>query len=126
MVNFDEANAQIAAWGKSRVPELQQEMDRLGIRHSANSSSAKAARNSLRNTNRKNRGLINRISFSIPRHMVYVAKGVGRGTTASQVGTTNRRAKNWFNPVIDRNIDKLADIVAEEIGGALINNLLIK
>lgn len=58
--------------------------------------------------------------------MVYVHKGVGRGTPIEKVGQTNRKAKEWFNPVIDRRIDELADVVAEELGAALINNLLIK
>ncbi len=58
--------------------------------------------------------------------MVYVHKGVGRGTPIEKVGTTSRKPKELFNPVIDRRIDELADIVAEELGAALINNLLIK
>jgi hypothetical protein len=58
--------------------------------------------------------------------MIYVHKGVGRGTTIDQVGSTNRVAKPWFNPVIERKIDELADIVAEEIGSEIINKLLIR
>jgi hypothetical protein len=58
--------------------------------------------------------------------MVYVHKGVGRGTPIEKVGQTKRKAKEWYNPVIDRRIDELGDIVAEELGAAIVNNLFIK
>jgi hypothetical protein len=58
--------------------------------------------------------------------MIYVHKGVGRGTPIEKVGQTTRKPKPWFNPVVEKRIDELADIVAEEIGDSFLNNLLIK
>jgi hypothetical protein len=125
-IDFTHANTRISDWAKKRVPELKQQINALGIQHVSRSPSKTASASMLKNTLRKKDGLINRIGYSIPRHMIYVHKGVGRGTKINQVGTTNRKAKPWYNPVIDKNIDELADIVAEEVGGAVINNLLIK
>ncbi len=124
-INVNTANARITDWAKGTEGDLKEEIKSLGIRHRANSKSPMAAVKALKTTYRKGDGIINRISFRIPRHMIFVHKGVGRDTPIEKVGQTNRKAKPWFNPVIDKNIDELADIAAEEIGGAIINNLLI-
>ncbi len=125
-INYDKANEKIDGWGTDVLGQLKTEIDAQGIRHSKKSDSPKAARESLTKTNRKNDGLIERISYRMPRHMVFVHKGVGRGTPIEKAGTTKRKAKPWFNPVIEKNIDRLADVVAEELGSAIVNNLLIK
>jgi hypothetical protein len=124
--NLDNANNRIQEWGSDVESKLKARILDLGIRHRANSPSSRAAVNSLRTGFRKVSGLINRISYSIPRHMIFVHKGVGKGTPIEKVGQTNRIAKPWFNPVIDDKIEELADIVAEETGDAIINNLFIK
>lgn len=74
------------------------------------------------------------VGFSIARHGVYLHQGAGRGyggltgskwtdkygkyqTTKSdsfgKMGTGNRDSVHWFNEVINRNMDELADITAE-------------
>ena len=74
------------------------------------------------------------VGFSLARHGVYLHHGAGRGyggTTGSswtdrygtlkktnpksfgKAGTGNRDEEHWFNSVIERNADELADIVAE-------------
>jgi hypothetical protein len=126
MVNYDSANSRIVGWSKNTLQLLKGEINALGIRHAANSRSPKAAEKSLVARTPKKAGLIERVSYIMPRHMIYVHKGVGRGTKISQVGSTNRKAKPWFNPVIEANIDALADIVAEEIGSGIVNNILIR
>ncbi|MDR1455528.1 MAG: hypothetical protein LBJ01_07755 [Tannerella sp.] len=76
-----------------------------------------------------------RIGFTFAREGVYIHRGAGKGQggfkggskwtdkygklketnplSFYKMGTGNRRPINWFNPVIDRNIEALADIVAE-------------
>lgn len=125
-INFDQANERIVGWSKDTLVKLRGEINVLGIRHAANSRSPKAAEKSLVARTPKRGGLIDRVSYIMPRHMIYVHKGVGRGTKISQVGNTKRVAKPWFNPVIEANIDGLADIVAEEMGSAIVNKLLIR
>jgi hypothetical protein len=125
-INYDQANARIVGWSGDTLVKLRSEINTLGIRHAANSRSPKAAEKSLVARTPKRSGLIERVSYIMPRHMIYVHKGVGRGTRISEIGNTNRKAKPWFNPVIEANIDGLADIVAEEMGSAIINNILIR
>lgn len=126
MSAITDVNKPIDQWGRRTFAQLRQEIVSLGIRHNAKSPSPKAAINSLQYRTRKSNGIINRLGYVIPRHMIYVHKGVGQGTGIAQVGTTKRRAKAWFNPVVDRHIEELADIVANGIGDGIINNLLIK
>ena len=126
-INKSIANTRITKWANTTKQQLQQEIVVKGIRHRPESKSPTASINALQQKTRKDSfGLINRVGYVIPRHMIYVHKGVGRGTSIEQVGQTARVAKPWFNPVIDRRINELADIVAEELGSAFINNLLIK
>jgi hypothetical protein len=76
---------------------------------------------------------VNRVGFSFLREGVYIHKGAGRGyggTVGSKwrtlkgelkrtnpgslgkMGTGNRRPVEWFNPVIERELTVLADIVS--------------
>ena len=71
-------------------------------------------------------GLANRIRIRFKKSGIFVHKGVGRGTTASQVGTTNRKAKEWFNPVVEQFADELADAVADEMVDLTFNSIQIK
>jgi hypothetical protein len=126
MSTFDNVNTEIKKWAGSTKDKLVGEMNSLGIKHGKNSPSPRPAQQSIKQSTRQRAGLINRVGFNIPRHMVYVHKGVGRGTPIEKAGQTSRKAKPWYNPVIDKNIDALADVVAEELGSSIINNLLIK
>lgn len=124
--DFDITNAKIKLWGDQTLGKLKAEFGNLKIEHRSYSPSPKAAVNSIVVRTPKSGGIISRVSYIFPRHMIYVHKGVGRGTKISEVGNTNRKPKPWFNPVVDANIDELADIVATEMGAAIVNNLLIK
>lgn len=76
----------------------------------------------------------NRIGFSFAREGVYIHKGAGKGQggyigghwinrhgerkerakeSAGLQGTGNRRPIRWFDPVVDRRLSELADIVSE-------------
>lgn len=121
-----ETNRKIRKWGNSTAAKLRSQVVSLGIKHTSKSPSPRAAINSISARYRERDGLINRVGYVIPRHMIYVHKGVGRGTSIEQVGNTKRQAKPWFNPVIEKNIDELADIIANDLGNSIINNLFIK
>lgn len=124
--DIDAYNAAVGDWTADAKSQVIAEMDALGIVHSEKSKSPVAAKKPLRTSLRKNAGVTNRISFKIPRHMVFVHKGVGRGTKISQVGTTNRKPKPFLNPVIEKNIGKLVDVVADHQGTMVVNALMIK
>lgn len=91
----------------------------------------------------------NRIGFSFSREGVFIHKGAGRGQggyigshwidrhgqrkervpeSAGLQGTGNRRPIRWFDPVVDRRLSELADIVSEYSATMQINatNLFIE
>lgn len=83
----------------------------------------------------KDKGEASRIGFSFAREGVYIHKGAGRGQggfrggskwtdrygqlkktnplSFFKMGTGNRKPIRWFDPVIDKNLPALADVVAE-------------
>lgn len=126
VTDIDNFNADVDKWTKGSKDAVVNEMDSLGIVHRENSTSPVPAQKALKTSEKKNAGVINKISFKFPRHMVFVSKGVGRGTKASQVGSTNRKPKDWFNGPIERRMDELTDIVADHHGTMVLNALLIK
>lgn len=58
----------------------------------------------------------------MPRSAVFLHKGVSRGHDKNNP----RKAKEWFQPVVDKNIDSLADIVSNGQGDLVVNALKIK
>lgn len=124
----EEINQEIKKWAKDRQADIKQEINTQGIKHRKNSSSPGPSKDTIKARFRTDpqTGIINRIGFIMPRHMVYVHKGVGKETPIEKAGQTNRKAKPWFNPVISRKIDELADIVAVKLGASIINNVYIK
>jgi hypothetical protein len=124
--DMDAFNTDVNKWTKDTKSEVVSEIGSLGIVHQENSKSPVPAQKAIKTSQRKNAGLVNRISFRMPRHMVFVHKGVGRGTKITDVGSTKRVAKPWFNPVIERKIDELVDIVADHQGAMVLNAIMIK
>lgn len=116
-------NADVSKWTIETKEALVNQMNSLGIVHRENSSSEVPAQKALKSSTRKQSGIVNKISFRMPRHMVFVAKGKGRLRTD---GTTNRQPKDWFNSVVDSRMDSLTDIVADHSGNLILNALLIK
>lgn len=129
-MDTEKLNSEVRSWTKSSVTEMKSEANRLGIDHrtentkeGGRSRSPAPAVDILRSTISKRLGVPYKISFKFPRHMVFVHKGVGRGTSASEAGTGSRTPKEWFSPIIEKNIENLGDIVAENLGESIINNL---
>ncbi|MEI7737077.1 MAG: hypothetical protein WCI49_16525 [Ferruginibacter sp.] len=119
-------NEKISAWADKNLQAVKAEIDALGIQHRPKSPSPKASRNSITKKIRVRNGQIDKISYGMPRTMVFVHKGVGNGTPISKVGQTNRIAKQWFDNPTNRNFDELQQIVAENDATYVINNLSIK
>lgn len=124
--DVDAYNQEVSNWTKDTRQQAINELDALGVVHRPESRSPIPLRKALRTVVRKNVGVASRISFKIPRHAVFLHKGVGRGTKASQVGNTSRKAKPFLNPPIEKNLDKLAAIVADHQGTMVVNALMIK
>lgn len=121
-----ELNSAIRNWGAKSVSDLKAEFTRLQIVHRERSTSPIASQEALNTKYRMMGGSIRRIGFAFPRHMVFVHKGVGRETPIAKVGSTNRHAKEWFVPVMDKNIEDLANTIAEKDADMVINNFTIR
>lgn len=124
--DVDKYNQDVSTWTKETKDAALTELDKLGVVHSPKSKSPVPLRKALKTAMRKQAGVTNRISFKIPRHAVFLHKGVGRGTSISQAGTTNRKKKPFLNPPIEQNIGKLTEIVADHQGTMIVNALMIK
>ncbi|TLX73682.1 hypothetical protein E9993_14590 [Labilibacter sediminis] len=84
---------------------------------------------SLRSNIHKDMGEVDYVGYKFPRHGVFFHKGVGRGhvMSAGKVvrgvknnkvikpldGPINRQSQDWFNSTLEKQIPKLADIVAD-------------
>jgi hypothetical protein len=71
----------------------------------------------IRATAKKNFGEFERLSFTFPRHGVFLQKGVGRG---HPIGSP-RVAKDWFNSIISKHMQELVDIVGNYYAEQAIN-----
>jgi hypothetical protein len=119
-------NAEVSQWGGSTTKDLKSEFSRLKILHVKRSPSLRPAVEILNERFSKQQGLINKIAFRFPRHMVFVHNGVGKGVPADFSGITSRKPKEWFNPIMDKNVEDLADIVASNQADIIADNLLIR
>lgn len=112
-------NALVRSKTVAAVARLKAEQSRLGMKHGPDPLTKIAVRY------REKEGLTNRISFKFKKSGIYVHKGVGRGTNAAEVGLTNRKPKEWFNPVIESYADELSEAVADEFVEATFRKLKI-
>lgn len=124
--DMDAFNKDVSKWTKDTKAEVISEMNSLGIVHRENSQSPVPAQEAFKTSQGKKAGVVSKISFRMPRHMVFVHKGVGRGTKITEAGNSKRKAKAWFNPVIEKNMNDLVDIVADHQGAMVLNAIMIK
>lgn len=93
---------------------------------------------------RKYHGEASKIQFSFPYYMVFVHKGAGRGyggnktglftnkrggkgktnkSSMGKMGTGKRKAKPWFNPVLEEQFPELSDIISSYHGNKVAANI---
>lgn len=120
--DIEELNNDIESWDEKNLKDLVSELDALGVKHFKRSPNKTALKKVLKSALRKRFGLIDRISYKIPRSAIFLHKGVSKGHPISNP----RTAKEWYTPVVNKNIDDLADIVAEGGGNLIINNINIR
>ena len=119
-------NEQIKAWGDKNFSDIKKEISALGIKHSPKSPNPKSLANSITKKIRMRNGMVDRISFGMPRSGVFRHKGVGKGTPIGKVGRTTRRPAHWYNNPTDRNFPALERLVADADATWVVNNISIK
>jgi hypothetical protein len=122
-IDGQKLTTEVKAWAKDNESALKSEAQKLGIIHRSNSTSTTSSVAAIKASVTNRMGIPTKVSFKFARHLVFVHKGVGKGTPIAKAGTGARRAKEWFEPPIEKNIDKLADIVADNLGESIVNNL---
>lgn len=120
--DIEKLNQEVQNWDMMNKAEVKGQIDQLGIKRYSYSQNPIPLARAFRSRLRKKFEMINTISYSMPRSAVFLHKGVSRGH-----GKNNpRKAKEWFQPVVDKNMDALADIVSDGQGDLVVNALKIK
>lgn len=132
-LNLDQYNQKIVTWASQTTTQLKRSIGSLSMKGKG------VLMRSLFAKTKKDFGAIESIVYTFNRYGVFFHKGVGRGYTmaggrvirgyrpdskilrnrkdktqiAGQGGSINRDPKEWFNPVLDREVPKLADMVGQ-------------
>lgn len=148
-INFDRQNDRVEEWALRTEAGLKGRSASLGITHRSNSPSPGASVGKIKSRTRRRGDIIEVVSFRFPRTLIWTHKGAGNGRggligstwkdalgishttdpdSLGKMGTGGRVAKPWFDSTMEEpsGVDALADIVAEESGDAIVNNLFIK
>lgn len=118
--DIQRVNKVVRDWKDGTVGDLKGQFAKLKIEHRENSPSKVPSEKALRGLVGMAYGLASKVGFKFPRHMVFVHKGVGGGQKGSRV------AKEWFNPVMEKQVEVLADELAEEHADMAVRAIQIK
>jgi hypothetical protein len=124
-MEFEDINNTIREETKACTQKLKDRIRELNIKHISTPENADPL-TKISNTFSNQAGMINLIRFKFKKSGVFVHKGVGRGTKASQVGSTKRVAKEWFNPVVETFADELTEKIADAEVNVVFDKLQIK
>lgn len=124
-MDYDKINAGIREKTKGFLVRLKSRIKELDIKH-VQSDTNQTPLSRITNKFSLDSGMINRIRFNFKKSGIYVHKGVGRGTKASQVGQTNRKPKEWFNPELEAFANELIEEIADETVELAFEKLRIK
>jgi hypothetical protein len=145
-LNLDRYNQRVKDWTEEELRSFKTIGAAKGVRHREYSESPGPSLNKFKKRFREVDGAIEVIGINFPRQLIHshYGSGKGRGGTKGsrwvdkygqqkktnpksfgKMGTGGRTATNFITETLDApdGVTKLADIVAEEIGDALIGNL---
>jgi hypothetical protein len=135
-MEIQQYNAEVSAWSRNTNRKVKLEIARLILK-----TSTGTAQSMQKSAVTKYGGEASKISFSFPYYMVFVHKGAGRGYGGSitkqfsnakggktktntnslgKMGTGKRKAKPFFNPVVEDAFPILADIIGTYHGDKVI------
>jgi hypothetical protein len=124
-MDFEKVNNIITKKTREAKDALIAEQSKLNMQHGKNRTETDTL-DKLKTNTKKNAGVINRIRFKFKKSGVFVHKGVGKGTPIAKVGSTTRKAKPWFNPVIEKYANEMMEEVADEYVDVAFNQILIR
>lgn len=128
MARVDEYNKDVRGWTADTKRKVKREILQMTAKYSGQGYAKQEAKTKLY------AGEASKITFSFPYYMVFVHKGAGRGyggnkskkftnakggkndtnpLSMGKMGAGKRKAKPWFNPVIESQFPVLADLIAD-------------
>lgn len=143
MENLDKQNTQVKAWAGQTLQQVKNKY----ISNVQSPGRSGEGLNSLKIGTGKSFGQINRISLGFNRYLVWLMKGAGKGQGGSKgsswlnkngvrvktnpasmgkMNTAKRKEKDLFNSVLEQQLPKLADIVADFKADQVVKTIQIK
>lgn len=128
-LNFEPFNDAVKESAEIAVQNLRAEISRLDIHQKG------LLLKSIRAKYAFLYGEVYKVSFGFERYGVFVSKGVGRGYKIDSVGANTdalgkakkgRTPKDWFNPVVEKYVKDLGDIVVKYHADFSTKGILIK
>lgn len=125
-------SVKVKNWARGTTVEAKSEITNVGAYDTG------AGKGSVKERVYEYGGVPERIGFTFLRYMVFVEKGVGgvykvmpKGSgrvVRITPGPINRHPEHWFNPVITRRIDTLANIASDQVANSAmdLSNILIQ
>jgi len=119
--DVDKYKEEVVDWSKQTNNELKDKIDSLGIKRYGYSQDPVPLKQAVKGKVYDKNGLPSVIGFKMPKTGIWVQKGVSRGHLIANP----REAKDWYNSTIEKEIDKLGDIVMNNTGNMIVNALKI-
>lgn len=149
MFDTSHYNDEVEAWGKTLPDQLRSRASSYGIKHRDKSPSGRSSLSAIGVRFKQSDGLITVVGIRINRSLIYTHKGAGKGrggnkgsrwidkygnrkktkgASFGRAGSDGRRQKPFINDVLDgaNGVNKLADIVAENLATSIINSAIVQ
>jgi hypothetical protein len=148
-LDLDKYNDRVKEWGRDTINRMAAQASAMAVVHRSDSPSKGSSIRKLKDKYRMKDGGVDQVSIKFPRSLIWTHKGAGKGRAGAtgskwtdkygqtkttkeaskgKMATLGRKAKPFFDRTLDgpNGVEQLADIVAEETGDVLINNMFIK
>jgi len=116
VVSFDtlqEFNRDVKDWANLTKQKLLFRLTQLDLQERVRLAGEISLRKSLKEKFKTSHGQVESVGFSFARHGIFLERGVGRGVKLADVAASNRMPKIWLAAVLPNEIERLADIIAE-------------
>lgn len=121
MSDAQDLNQEVKAWAKMVRSKARRKLQQVTDKRTKTTQ--------LKTKLHRTGGEVERVAFNMPRHLVFMRKGVGRKWPMSrQERSSNgaRQPKPFLNPVIEDNVKELADKVQQNRADMATKNIKIK
>jgi hypothetical protein len=148
-MEFTNYNQSVRQWGGQALTGIKTTGRSYGITHRSNSPSRTDSVAAMKDKYKEKQGAVNVISFTLNRPLIYAMVGAGRGqgglkgsrwinakgisrrtnpASLNKQDSGNRKAKPYVDAYLDspNGVNLLGDIVAEELGDAIVGEIKFK